>query len=145
MSATLSQAYLFCYNSIQFVLWVRIFVALISVPYPAFSHLNEVTEMVSFCQKFCFLETLHPIVGLVKGGWFTPFSQFVGRNAVLFGFIIPLNQSNKVSQFCCICIPICIPICMFSLPTSRFFNPTHPPTNPFALASGCIFCTLPGH
>ena len=65
----IAKVYLVAYNTLQFLMWSRLFITLVSTPYPMTSHLPDVTALIVMPQLFNFLETIHPAVGLIRGGW----------------------------------------------------------------------------
>ncbi|XP_064608555.1 very-long-chain (3R)-3-hydroxyacyl-CoA dehydratase-like [Liolophura sinensis] len=89
----ISVGYMFFYNMFQFVGFLYIFVILqykyITLGEEAKkSALEFVGLQIMLCQLVSMLEVFHPILGLVKTGFFTPFLQVTGRNFILFIVIL---------------------------------------------------------
>ena len=94
---TYQQTYVTTYNLAQWANWSRIMYSLVQSQFSMSNNLDlssSITHMVILSQSLCFLETLHCALNLTKGSAVTSFSQFIGRNAVLFGFVVPLQQTN---------------------------------------------------
>ncbi|XP_041362904.1 very-long-chain (3R)-3-hydroxyacyl-CoA dehydratase-like [Gigantopelta aegis] len=87
--------YLFLYNMFQFVGYSYIVFVL---QYRFYKYgeddkhtaFETVGSQVMVCQFVAVMEIVHPLLGLVKSGFFAPFAQVFGRNFILF--VLLLNE-----------------------------------------------------
>ena len=90
-------AYLFAYNTIQSVGWFYALYSLGTTLYTTSSiplAAQAATPTVAFLQAFATLELVNALLGLVPGSASSAFMQLFGRNAILFGYLLPSSLDN---------------------------------------------------